>query len=827
MCFPRCIASLIIICLLAASANAAEEVRLSSLDLSLAQQGWGPPGVDRSVEGKPLRIAGQDFTYGYGAHAPGEVRLDLAGGSTRFTARVGIDDDVGDRGSVVFIIEGDGKELGRSPLMRGGMPSHALSVDLTGVRHLALRVTDGGDDDRFDHADWAEAAFQVSGKKPVILAPPPLPTRWQLGEGSTTVWPVASETRLPHEDFIEQGGRRVGQKVWYEISAERVLTVKRGVVWPSLRIPPFENYCDQTFSFLVKHYGAEVEPRITVDGKELGALKVSEVKLDGTLSFVGTADPLTVQRVTFPAFDKYTAVDRWTVTNPGKTRVAINIAPLALSENSTSGPYGVNIMEVTSDAPATATLEPGKSLTFSIYFSGRQVDSPAENMAGTDEEKLRRQFIDKLNSSLILETPDAMLNRAFTFAKWRVAEAMNDTRGGLMLAPGNLRYYAAVWCNDNVEYAGPFFPFIGDAAGNEGSLNTYRLFIPLMKPDYGHIPWSIVAQGTSTWGVFDRGDAAMYAYGASRFSLAYGDRAVAEELWKGIEWCLEYCKRKLTPAGVVASQSDELEGRLPTGNANLTTSSLYYGGLRSATDLARALGKQEQAKVFDQQATILAKAIETFFGANVDGFATYRYYDPATVPGEKNPVLRSWICMPLSMGISDRKDGTIEALFSKKMWTKDGLASQSGDKVFWDRSTLYALRAVFQAGETAKALDFLGQYTRRRLLGDHVPYAVEAFPEGGQGHLASESGLYCRIFTEGMFGILPTGLDRFTCTPRLPDGWPSMALRHIKAFGGDFDLEVARSGAKLQVRVLQANRVMIDKLINSGESLVVTIQPKS
>ena len=124
-------------------------------------------------------------------------------------------------------------------------------------------------------------------------------------------------------------------------------------------------------------------------------------------------------------------------------------------------------------------------------------------------------------------------------------------------------------------------------------------------------------------------------------------------------------------------------------------------------------------------------------------------------------------------------------------------------------------------------MDFLGQYTRRRLLGEHVPYAVEAFPEGGQGHLASESGLYCRIFTEGMFGILPIGLDRFTCTPRLPDGWPSMALRHIKAFGGDFDLEVARSGAKLQVRVLQANRVMIDKLINSGESLVVTIQPKS
>jgi hypothetical protein len=81
-------------------------------------------------------------------------------------------------------------------------------------------------------------------------------------------------------------------------------------------------------------------------------------------------------------------------------------------------------------------------------------------------------------------------------------------------------------------------------------------------------------------------------------------------------------------------------------------------------------------------------------------------------------------------------------------------------------------------------------------LDDHVPYAIEAYPEGGQGHLSSESGLYCRIFTEGMFGILPTGLDRFQCTPRLPAGWASMALRHVKAVRGDFDVVVEKSTMK-------------------------------
>ena len=200
--------------------------------------------------------------------------------------------------------------------------------------------------------------------------------------------------------------------------------------------------------------------------------------------------------------------------------------------------------------------------------------------------------------------------------------------------------------------------------------------------------------------------------------------------------------------------------------------------MRSAADLGRALGKEAEARSYDQQADVLAKAIDKYFGAKVEGFDTYRYYDG-------NDVLRSWICLPLCMGLMDRRDGTIAALFSPRLWTADGLASQAGDLAFWDRSTLYGLRGVFQAGETTTGLRYLTAYTGRRLLGDHVPYPVEAWPEGDQRHLSSESGLYCRIFTEGLFGMRPTGLDRFRCTPRLPDGWPRMALRSVRAFNRD------------------------------------------
>ena len=165
------------------------------------------------------------------------------------------------------------------------------------------------------------------------------------------------------------------------------------------------------------------------------------------------------------------------------------------------------------------------------------------------------------------------------------------------------------------------------------------------------------------------------------------------------------------------------------------------------------------------------------------------------------------------MGIYDRKDATINALFSPTLWTDDGLLTQAGTSTFWDRSTLYALRGVLAAGETDRAMDFLSRYSTRRLLGEHVPYPVEAWPEGDQRHLAAESALYCRIFTEGMFGIRPIGFRAFTVTPRLPRNWDRMSLENVRAFDSNFTLAVERSGDGLRVQIAarrQGNSIAAD-----------------
>ena len=51
----------------------------------------------------------------------------------------------------------------------------------------------------------------------------------------------------------------------------------------------------------------------------------------------------------------------------------------------------------------------------------------------------------------------------------------------------------------------------------------------------------------------------------------------------------------------------------------------------------------------------------------MEGYDTYHYY-------EGNDILRSWICIPLTVGISERKEGTIQALFSPRLWTENGSA---------------------------------------------------------------------------------------------------------------------------------------------------------
>jgi hypothetical protein len=609
-------------------------------------------------------------------------------------------------------------------------------------------------------------------------------------------------------------GQKVSLWVQYSVEADGRPILNRTLVFPTFRLLPVATTASMMYNVTDNDL-----PRILINNRLLRAgvynaalaadmpEKLLYIRHKGIMelySEIGKGGALKLRRTLFPSVDKPMALEKWVFINAGPQPVKIEMEYLRrderpAAERTTPGQHSFVISTVNE---GLRTVAPGDSVEFALSFQAVNASNPFLQPNVDEELQGRKRRVEQFLSLLQLQTPDTILNTAFSFAKIRATESIFNTKGGFLHSPGGLRYYSAIWANDQGEYISPFFAFLGDTIGNRSAMNAYRWFARYMNPDYHPIPSSIIAEGDGVWhGAKDRGDMAMIAYGAGRYALTYGNMDSAKIVWPLIEWCLEYLHRQINQNGVVASNSDELEGRLPAGKANLNTSSLYYDALRSAGMLGRLLGKpKEQLRMYEEEAGKIHASIEKFFGATVEGYPTYRYYD-------SNTVLRAWICTPLTVDIFDRAAGTIAALFSPRLWTEDGLASQAGDKTFWDRSTLYALRGVFAAGATEKALTFLQYYSRRRLLGEHVPYPVEAYPEGNQRHLSAESGLYCRIYTEGMFGMRPTGFNSFDCRPRLPAGWDRMALRNIHAFNKIFDLEITRPGTgQLRITVKQDGR---------------------
>lgn len=639
--------------------------------------------------------------------------------------------------------------------------------------------------------------------------------RWQIDKGAHSIsWQV--EEGDEHRDHIEMAGKRVAAVLRYGVDADGSFELNKSMVWPMLRVFP-----NNTHGSLMRRFDWNPLNAVTANGRSLKE-QVKKITLNGTL-VVESEIPLrrnsslSMRRTYFPSVDQPALLEMYEFTNTGKGVVNLEFPDVQtrLTTDPTKSVYGSYLILLSTSKAGTVALEPGKTCTFFASIAAYKESESKAHLNFLHEWTKRKESVAQWTDNLVLETPDQVINEMFAFSKIRACESIFETKGGPMHGPGGESYYAAIWANDQAEYINPYFPFVGDAYGNASAVNSFKHFARYMNDEWKPIPSSIVAEGDSYWnGAGDRGDAAMIAYGAARYALASGSKEEAGQLWSLIEWCLEFSRRKINEGGVVASDADELENRFPAGDANLCTSSLYYDALLSASYLAKDLGKgSELAKKYRKQAMELEKNIDSYFAAEVEGFDTYAYY-------EGNDVLRAWICIPLTVGINKRAAGTIDALFSPRLWTENGLLTQAGSKTFWDRSTLYALRGVFMAGEVGKAMEYLKRYSATRLLGNHVPYAVEAWPEGGQRHLSAESALYGRVVTEGMFGIRPTGFRSFTLCPQLPQEWNQMSLRKIKAFGADFDIEIERmKGQTIRVVVKKAGKAVLNKKVANGSSL--------
>lgn len=571
---------------------------------------------------------------------------------------------------------------------------------------------------------------------------------------------------LPYFNHIEMSGFEASAIISYKIDKNKQLKLNRFCVFPQIRVIPNETRGSLTYNFK----GADI--------KYGSKVFTEKIEFNGMLTFFQHASSFRITHTICPAYNKKALLEKVVVKNCSTVMrfVEVNnrnpyrrINKIFLSEDKQQELFTFIFCDGKPINNEQISVKPNSTKTFYICGCAERLNEREIK----NQYSLRQDFLLNLGDCMKIETPDKEINLMTEFCKIRAAESIFNTKNGLMHCPGGGNFYGALWTNDQCEYANPLFAYLGYPEGKMQSINCYKLFSKYADK-FKAIPTSIIACGDGIWnGAGDRGDSAMFLYGICRYLLSTGDREKAVKFMPSIIAAQEYVENKINADGIVESDSDELENRFESGTANLSTSCIAYDAFISLHYLYKELGDSQKSQNAFNHAQNLRISIEKYFGANVEEYETYQYCKE-----EKH--LRSWICIPLVMGIFDRKEQTVSALLSNKLLTEKGMLTRSGHKTYWDRTMLYSLRGIFYAGESEKACSLLQKYTNERLLGFHAPYPIEAFPEGNSAQLSAESALYLRIFTEGILGYRPVGFNSFEIKPSVPYKWEYFEIKNLE-----------------------------------------------
>ena len=166
--------------------------------------GWGPYEVDRSngeqgaADGRQISIGGVLYQRGIGVHAPSDLRFNLNRTcSGNFVADLGVDDEVADNGSVVFQVYLDGTLAYDSGVLTGASLRKTAIVPVANKAELRLVVTDGGNGDGYDHADWGGARVTGCGVPPAVT-----PSNLLVSDGANSAnWSVQSNLQVGNLSF--------------------------------------------------------------------------------------------------------------------------------------------------------------------------------------------------------------------------------------------------------------------------------------------------------------------------------------------------------------------------------------------------------------------------------------------------------------------------------------------------------------------------------------------------------------------------------------------------------------------------------------------------
>ncbi|HVT90261.1 MAG TPA: NPCBM/NEW2 domain-containing protein, partial [Tepidisphaeraceae bacterium] len=162
---------------LATTAAAPQFVYFSDQPFTVDANGWGTAEKDRSngeqgsADGHTITLNGVTYTKGVGIHATSQLTLNLNKQYGQFLSDIGVDDEVGNNGSVVFQVWLDNVKVYDSGTMTGSSATKSININTQNASQLRLIVTDSGNGADYDHADWANARLVPGAPTPPPAAP--------------------------------------------------------------------------------------------------------------------------------------------------------------------------------------------------------------------------------------------------------------------------------------------------------------------------------------------------------------------------------------------------------------------------------------------------------------------------------------------------------------------------------------------------------------------------------------------------------------------------------------------------------------------------------
>ena len=129
-----------------------------------------------------------------------------------------------------------------------------------------------------------------------------------------------------------------------------------------------------------------------------------------------------------------------------------------------------------------------------------------------------------------------------------------------------------------------------------------------------------------------------------------------------------------------------------------------------------------------------------------------------------------------------------------------------------------AIKGLYNADYNA--YDLLINYCKNRLLNDHVPYPIEAFPEGNMAHLSAESALFCRSVIEGMLNIEIIDEKQFSIKPIFDIKQSFLSIRNIILCGINVSIYLKKIEDKYLLKI-KANNFHKKFYITNNEKITI------